>query len=126
MRGPGERGSIAVVTVGVVAIGMVALLALARLGSAAVLQARADTAADAAALAAADQLALGRGSAAAQRAAQETAVANGGVLVSCLCGGSAAEVMVEVAPPRAVGAVTRPAHGRARAEVDLTRRWAGS
>jgi hypothetical protein len=70
-------------------------LALARLDTAAADKARANTAADAAALAAADQLALGHASADAWRAARRTAADNGGELLSCNCAGP--DVIVSVA-----------------------------
>jgi hypothetical protein len=72
------------------------------------LAARADTAADAAALAGADALALGRSPAAAERAARGAASDNGARLVSCTCRNDAAEVVV----------VIGRAHGHARAVVD--------
>ncbi|MGH9031561.1 MAG: hypothetical protein ACRDZV_05470, partial [Acidimicrobiia bacterium] len=70
----------------------------------------------AAALAAADMLALGRGAEVATVAARETASANGGNLVSCECAGRDALVVVEVP---ASGILAPPATGRARAEVRL-------
>jgi hypothetical protein len=87
-------------------------LGVGRVGGAAVLQARAETAADAAALAGADALALGHGSAEAIRAARATASLNRAVLVSCACAGDAAEVVVQIGR----------AHGRARAVVDFSGR----
>jgi len=95
-----ERGSMTIVVVGVVVLGLALAAGAARLGSALVARARADTAADAAALA----------------AAHETAVANGAQLVRCECAGLAAEVVVTV---QAKGLLAAPARGRARAEVDL-------
>ncbi len=100
--------------IAVVAIGMLVLLAFARLGGGAVMRNEADTAADAAALAAADQLALGHGDRSAFSAAKTVADANGARLLSCDCGGRAAEVEVEVTKHGA------SAHGRARAEVDFS------
>ena len=69
-----ERGSTTVVMIAVVAIGFALLVGAARLGTAVVARARADTAADAAALAAADMIALDRGADAAEAAAGETVV----------------------------------------------------
>jgi len=111
-----ERGSVVLL---VPLLGVTAMLALAgvgRLAVATVAQARADTAADAAALAAADELALGRGGEVAASAAEAVAAANGARLTSCDCGGTAAEVVVEVEGAVVVGddLVVR---GRARAEV---------
>jgi len=94
--------------------GLVLTVAAGRLGTALVGRARAETAADAAALAAADQLALGRGSAAAAAAARETAASNGAELSSCRCEGNAAEVVVELD----LG-LLGTARGRAKAAVEL-------
>jgi secretion/DNA translocation related TadE-like protein len=104
---PCERGSVTVLTIAMVVLAGVMALGVARLGHAASDRARADTAADAGALAAAGALALGRGSPAATLAARETAASNDAVLVRCDCRGRAATVVVRV------GAAT----GRARAEV---------
>jgi secretion/DNA translocation related TadE-like protein len=106
-----ERGSVTVFAIAAIALAVVLMTGVARVGGAAVRKARADSAADAAALAAADALALGQGPAAAEAAAASIAVANGARLVSCDCMGSAAEVVVAIAPGRAVG--------RARAEIDV-------
>src|SRR3954469_21418118 len=105
-----ERGSVTVLMVAGVALAAVLIVGVARVGGAAARRARADNAADAAALAAADALALGKGTSAAVHDAVSTAAANGARLVRCECEGTAAEVVVVVEP----GAV----HGRARAEVD--------
>jgi hypothetical protein len=101
--------------VAVLAVGMVVCVGLARLGAAAVGQARADGAADAAALAAADMLALGRGATVATDAAGEAAMANGARLLGCSCGGPVVTVRVAVRVD-ALGVTVR---GRARAEVRL-------
>jgi secretion/DNA translocation related TadE-like protein len=106
----------AVVLIAVVALGALLALGAARLGGAVVGRARADAAADASALAAADMLALGRGPDAAAQAAAETADDNGAQLVRCACRGRIATVDVEVAVP-GLGGVGGPARGRARAEV---------
>jgi secretion/DNA translocation related TadE-like protein len=106
-----ESGSVSIVVLGAIALCVALLFAVGRVGAAAVLNARAQTAADAAALAAADQLALGRGPGAARQAATSVARANGATLVSCDCAYQAAEVEVELST----------AHARSRAEVDLTR-----
>ena len=73
-------------------------------------------AADAAALAAADALALGSGEAGAQSAARDTAVSNNARLVSCACSGTIAEVVVEVDVP-GLGVLGSVARGRAKAEI---------
>ena len=93
-----------------VGIAVVLCLGIGRVGGAAVLQARAETAADAAALAGADALALGGGSSDAVRAARAVATLNRARLVSCSCAGEAAEVVVQIGS----------AHGHARAVVDLS------
>ncbi|HEX6311480.1 MAG TPA: Rv3654c family TadE-like protein [Acidimicrobiia bacterium] len=103
-----------IVFIGIVVLGLALTAGAGRLGSALVARARADAAADAAALAAADMLALGRGSEAAVAAAHDTAAANGAALVRCECAGRDALVVVEVA---ATGILAVPAEGRARAEV---------
>jgi hypothetical protein len=103
-----DRGSISVLMVAGVALAAVLCLGVARVGAAAMLAARADTAADAAALAGADALALGRSPAAATRAAAGAASDNGARLVSCTCRDGEAEVVV----------VLGRAHGHARAVVD--------
>ena len=110
IRLAGERGNVSVLMVGGVALAAVLCLGVARVGGAAVLAARADTAADAAALAGADALALGRGSAAAVRAARSAASLNHARLVSCSCAGDSAEVVVRL----------ERAHGHARAVVDFS------
>ena len=100
----------------VIVVGLVLATGAARLGSALVGRARAEAAADATALAAADRLALGDGSAAARAAADGTAASNDARLLSCDCSGTTAEVVVEVDVP-AWGAWFGPARGRAKAEV---------
>jgi secretion/DNA translocation related TadE-like protein len=116
-RGAGlERGGVTVVMVGVLVVGLALTAAAGRLGSALVGRARAESAADAAALAAADALALGRGEAAARDAAQQTAASNGARLVSCVCVGTTAAVVVEIDLP-VLGALGGPARGRAKAQV---------
>jgi secretion/DNA translocation related TadE-like protein len=102
-----ERGNVSIVALAGVGLAIVLCLGIARVGGAAALKARADTAADASALAAADSLALGRTAGAALGAARSAAADNGARLVSCSCAGASAEVVVEIGR----------AHGRARAEV---------
>ena len=112
----GERGSVSLLALAAVGLSVALCLGIARVGGAAVLQARADTAADAAALAAADALALGEGADAAQAAARATAASNDAHLVSCVCSGTTAEVVVDVDVP-GIGALGAVARGRAKAEV---------
>jgi hypothetical protein len=109
---PGERGAGAIVMIGVVGVGCLLVAGATRLGVALVAQARADAAADAAVLAAADHLALGAGADGARAAAVATAADNGAELVRCDCGGRYPEVEVRVAVPM-LGA----ARATARAEV---------
>ena len=111
-----ERGAVSILMVAVLVVGLVLAMGAARLGGALSGRARAESAADAAALAAADRLALGDGSAAARTAADATAASNHARLVSCDCSGTTAEVVVEVDIP-AWGALFGPARGRAKAEV---------
>jgi secretion/DNA translocation related TadE-like protein len=106
----GERGAVSILMLAAVGIAVVLCLGIGRVGGAAVLQARAETAADAAALAGADALALGHRPADALRAARSAAALNQARLVSCTCAGRAAEVVVQ----------TGRAHGHARAVVDLS------
>lgn len=112
-----ERGSVSVVMIAVLVLGLVLAMAAGRLGSAMIAKGRAETAADAAALAAADALALGRGSTAAVAAAHETAARNDATLVRCSCAGSVADVVVEV---RVTGLspIAGPARAHSRAQVD--------
>jgi secretion/DNA translocation related TadE-like protein len=109
-----ERGGVSILMLVVLVFGLLLTLGVSRLGVALAGRARADTAADAAALAAADSLALGRGSGAAVEAARDTAATNGARLVSCECAGTDAEVVVELD----LG-VLGVARGHARAEVDV-------
>lgn len=104
------------VMLAVLVVGLVLASGAARLGGVLVGRARAETAADAAALAAADRLALGGGAAAARTAAAHTAASNDARLLSCDCTGARAAVVVEVDLP-AVLAVFGSARGKARAEV---------
>ena len=101
---------------GVLVLALALTMGAARLGSALVGRARAESAADAAALAAADALALGRGSEAAAEAAGVVATRNDARLVSCECAGDAAEVVVEVDVP-GLSLVSGPARTRSRAEI---------
>jgi secretion/DNA translocation related TadE-like protein len=110
-----ERGNVTIIAVAGIALAFVLCIGVARVGAAVALQSRADTAADAAALAGADALALGHSSRDAADAARAAASDNGARLVVCSCAGDAAEVTVEI--DREIG----HAHGHARADVDLSR-----
>lgn len=106
------------VVMAVFVMGIYLALGLTRLGVAAVVRARADTAADAAALAAADMLALGRGSGTAVAAARETASANGAELVSCRCSGHDALVRVRMDIPGAAAGAHVTVEARAQVRAD--------
>jgi secretion/DNA translocation related TadE-like protein len=109
-----DRGAVTVLVLAVLVFGLLLAVGVSRLGVAIIGRARADTAADAAALAAADALALGEGTAAAVDAARVTAASNGARLVSCECSGTTAAVVVDLD----LG-VLGSARGRARAVVEL-------
>ena len=94
-----ERGATTIVVIGVFVLGMALMLGAARLGVAMLARARAETAADAAALAAADTLALGGDATAAGDQAAAIAEANGARLVACDCSGRFATATVEVDVP---------------------------
>ena len=113
----GARGSVTVFLAVVVALVGLLSLAVGRLGLTAVAVARAETAADSAALAAAADLAAGRTPAAARRSAEVIAARNGARVVGCRCEGGQATVTVAVALP---GGASLPRETRvaARAEVD--------
>jgi secretion/DNA translocation related TadE-like protein len=112
-----ERGAVSILAAVLLLVTGLVGAGLARLGAAAVLQARADAAADAAALAAADALALGRSASDAAAAAASTAADNGARLVSCDCRGRHAEVAVRLDAGGALGSAAPSVVGRARAEV---------
>jgi secretion/DNA translocation related TadE-like protein len=111
-----EQGAATIVVIGVFVLGMALMLGATRLGVAMLARARAETAADAAALAAADTLALGGGAAAANDQAGAVAEANGARLVVCDCSGRFATATVEVDVP----VLGRIARARSRAEVTGT------
>jgi secretion/DNA translocation related TadE-like protein len=111
-----ERGAATIVVIGVFVLGMALTLGATRLGVAMLARARAETAADAAALAAADTLALGGDAAAANDQASAVAEANGARLVGCECSGRFATATVEVDVP----VLGRIARARSRAEVTGT------
>jgi secretion/DNA translocation related TadE-like protein len=115
-RPPDQRGSIAVLSTMLLVVAVGLGYGVVRVGAAAALRTQAENAADAAALAAADQLALGQGPAQATAAADVIARANGFRLIDCDCRGAAAEVVVVMTDtPRFLGLPDIEA--RARAEV---------
>ena len=93
------RGSAGILLCGVVALVVALTFGLGRLATGALAVARAQTAADSAALAAAGVLADGRTAGQAERTASLTADANGARLARCECGGPAVLVVVTVALP---------------------------
>ena len=115
-RRPGQRGSAGVLLCGVMALTVALTLGLGRLSAGVLAAAKAQTAADAAALAAAGELAAGRTEGDAERTASVAASANGARLLRCACGGPAVVVAVTVALP-----FSRPVSGlvqaAARAEL---------
>jgi secretion/DNA translocation related TadE-like protein len=112
----GEAGATTIVVIGVFVLGMALMLGATRLGVAMLARARAETAADAAALGAADTLALGGDAAAAADQAAAIAEANGARLVACDCSGPFATATVQVDVP----VLGRIARARSRAEVTGT------
>jgi secretion/DNA translocation related TadE-like protein len=106
-----ERGNVSLIVPTGVALAIVLCLGVARVGGAVSLRARADNAADAAALAAADSLALGRSPSLAEETARRTASDNGARYVSGRFESSSAEIVVRI----------DHAEGYARAVVDLNR-----
>ena len=109
-------GSAGILLCGVLALVVALTFGLGRLATGALAAARAQTAADAAALAAAGELAEGRSAGVAERTASVTASANGARLLRCECGGPAVVVVVTVALPfsRSVPGLVK---GAARAEL---------
>ena len=106
----GERGSGGILVCGLLALLAVLVLATGRLAGGLVAVSRAHTAADAAALAAAGELAAGRTAADAERTASVTATANGARLLRCDCGGPAVIVHVSV-----ILSFSRPVSGLVKA-----------
>jgi secretion/DNA translocation related TadE-like protein len=112
----GQRGSAGVLLCGVVAVTAVLVLGLGRLASGILAVSRAQTAADAAALAAAGELAAGRTAGDAERTASVTAAANDARLLRCECAGPAVTVTVTVALPSS-GPASVLVRAAARAEL---------
>jgi secretion/DNA translocation related TadE-like protein len=90
-----ERGSVTVVAAAVMALVAVLTMGAADVGKALVARERAQAAADAAALAAAQELVLPTGRTPAALAA-EYAARNGATLAGCVCATGASEAIVEV------------------------------
>jgi secretion/DNA translocation related TadE-like protein len=108
-----EAGSAAVVVCALAGLAAALALGVTRLAVASVTVARAQTAADAAALAAARELATGRSAPEAARTAEATAMANGARFLGCNCRGPGATVRVAVLPPP--GLLSAPVRAEARA-----------
>ena len=118
----GERGSVSIVVVALMAVALVLSMGAADLAHVLTGAARAQTAADAAALAAAQELALGSSGSAPGDLAAEYAGRNGAVLTSCSCDAGGTEAVVTVTVE--VGALLlapddRVVTARARAVVDV-------
>jgi secretion/DNA translocation related TadE-like protein len=116
----GERGSVSIVAIGLMVLTIVLAMGGADVAKALIAQARAQTAADAAALAAVQELALPSGLVPGDLAA-DYAGRNDATLVSCTCEPGTAEAVVEVHVP--VGTLLlfaddRIVTGRARAIVE--------
>ncbi len=118
-RGGAQRGSVSVVAAGVMVVGLVLTLAAVDLMRAVQAKERAQTAADAAALAAAQELALPSGRAPSEVAA-EYAERNGATLTACLCdpGSGEAVVHVDLAVHLVFLGADRTVHASARAVVE--------
>jgi secretion/DNA translocation related TadE-like protein len=111
-RARDRRGNVSIFVAVFIVVGMLLCAAVARLGGVVVEKSRANSAADASALAAADGLALGWSSTDACAAARSTATDNGARVLTCrstlsVGGGLAAEVVLQM----------HDATARARAEV---------
>lgn len=112
-----EVGSVTVLSVALIVCGFVLAFLVLKVGGLVAQRAQVSAAADASALAAADELALGHGSASAWQAALETAVANHVELVTCDCSGDNARVEVSM---RSRLAGVPPLRARAEARVDFS------
>jgi secretion/DNA translocation related TadE-like protein len=123
-RGRDRRGNVSIFVAVFMVVGMLLCTAVGKLGGAVVEKSRANNAADASALAAADGLALGWTSADACAAARSTAADNGARLLTCrstasVGGGLAAEVVLQMhdatAQARAEVGASNPDEGGAAA-----------
>ena len=111
-----QAGSAGILACGLVALVAALVLGLGRLATGVLAVSRAHTAADAAALAAAGEIAAGRTEGDAERTASLTAAANGARLLHCECAGPAVSVVVSVAMPSA-GPVSGLVRAAAQAEL---------
>jgi secretion/DNA translocation related TadE-like protein len=122
-RQHGECGSISVILAAGILVALVLVLGVADLGRVLVARSRARTAADAAALAAAQELALPSGRDP-STVAKQYAVANGAELSTCVCVAGTFEATVEVRVPAGDLMLVPGAPmtlARARAVVDIPR-----
>jgi secretion/DNA translocation related TadE-like protein len=94
IRGARERGSVSVVLVAAIGVALMCTMGVADVGRVLVERSHAEAAADAAALAAAQDLALATGDPAADAA--RFADENGTVLIECSCASEAGEAVVTV------------------------------
>jgi secretion/DNA translocation related TadE-like protein len=115
-----QRGSVSVLLAAGILIVLVLVLGVTDLGRVLIARSKARTAADAAALSAADELALPSGADPAELAA-EYAARNGADLTACTCevGTFEADVMVQVTIGDLLLFPARVVVARARAVVDL-------
>jgi secretion/DNA translocation related TadE-like protein len=117
----GERGSVSIVATGLMVMTVALAMGGTDVAKALIAQARAQTAADAAALAAAQELAIPSGLTPSDLAA-DYAERNDATLVSCTCEPGTAEAVVQVhvlVGQLLLFADDRIVTGRARAVVDL-------
>jgi secretion/DNA translocation related TadE-like protein len=116
-----QRGSVTIVVAAIMLVALVLCLGIGDLTEVLVVRSRVRWAADAAALAAAQELAVAPGADPAPQAAAYAA-ANGAEIVSCVCSPGTSEAVVEVRMP--VGSLTllpgaRLAVARSRAIVEV-------
>ncbi len=112
------RGSVSVLVIAVMVVAFLLCTSVAQLGSGVAEKSRANNAADAAALAAADGLASGAPPADACAAARQTAADNGARMLSCRCRASSAETGSTGSGAAEVTVAMGDARAWARAQVD--------
>ena len=122
LGGPGEDGSVSLLVAGGVAALVVFSMGLADMARVMLAASRAQTSADAAALAAAQSLALDERDPLPEELAAGYATINGAVLESCTCDPGSSSAIVEVRMP--VGGLIlfgddRAVLAKARADVDM-------
>lgn len=120
--GPGEDGSVSLIVAGGVAALVVFSMGVADIARVLLAASRAQTSADAAALAAAQSLALDEREPLPEELAADYAAINGAVLESCTCDPGSSSAIVEVR--MAVGGLLlfgddRAVLAKARADVDM-------